>query len=78
MLSKIFSLLGVLIAAYCIFNAYTQKSAFVLGQETQPNYSPRYGTSVSGGYNSRGVWVYSSTSRSAYEGFQGGGPGVGK
>ncbi|MGK7933271.1 MAG: hypothetical protein AB4041_17825 [Microcystaceae cyanobacterium] len=75
---RFFNVLAVLVAVYGIFNAYSQKSAFHLGQETQPNYAPRYGTNVSGGYNSSGIWIYNSTTRSAYEGFQGGGPGVGK
>ena len=76
MLSKIFSFLAFLIAVYAVFNAYSQKSAFILGQETQPNYSPRHGTNLSGSYNSSGVWIFHSTTRSGYEGFQGGGIGV--
>ncbi len=78
MLSKIFSILALLIAGFAIFDAFTQKSAFILGQEKQPNYSPRYGTNLSGGYNRNRVWIYNSTTRSYYEGFQGGGPGSGK
>ena len=78
MLTKIFSGLAVLIATMAIIDGYTQKSAFVLGEEKQTNYSPRYGTRLSGGYNPSGVWIYNSTTRSYYEDFQGGGPGGGK
>ena len=78
MLSRVFSLLAIMIAAFAIYDGFRQKSAFILGQEKQTNYSPRYGTNLSGGYNSSGVWIYHSTTRTSYGEFQGGGPGGGK
>lgn len=78
MLTKIFAGLAVAIALIAIFDAYTQKSAFVLREDKQANYSPRSGTQLSGSYNRSGVWIYTTTTRSYYEDFQGGGPGSGK
>ena len=78
MLTKVFAGIGVLIALWSITDAYTQKSAFVLRQEKQANFSPRSGTGASGYYDNRGIWIFNSGSRSSYGGFQGGGPGSGK
>lgn len=78
MLIKIFSVLAAVIGGFAIFDAYTQKSAFILGQEKQPNYSPRYGTNLSGGYNPSRIWIYNSATRNYYQDFQGGGPSRGK
>lgn len=78
MLTKIFAGLAVFIAMIAIIDGYTQKSAFVLREKKQANYSPRYGTNLSGRYNSSGVWIYTSTTRGYYEDFRGGGPGRGK
>lgn len=77
MLTKVFAGIGVLMAIWSISDAYTQKSAFVLREEKQANFSPRRGTSASGYYNNGGTWIFYS-GRSSYGGFQGGGPGSGK
>ncbi|MEL6164953.1 MAG: hypothetical protein AAFR37_14770 [Cyanobacteria bacterium J06628_3] len=77
MLTKVFAGIAVFMALWSITDAYTQKSAFVLREEKQANFSPRRGTSLSGSYNSGGTWVFIN-SRSSYGGFQGGGPGSGK
>ncbi|MEM6755445.1 MAG: hypothetical protein AAF630_21035 [Cyanobacteria bacterium P01_C01_bin.38] len=77
MLTKVFAGIAVVIAIWSITDAYTQKSAFVLREEKQANFSPRHGTSASGYYDNRGVWIFNS-GRSSYGGFQGGGPGTGK
>ncbi len=78
MLTKIFAGIAVVLAIWSITDAYTQKSAFVLRQETQTNFSPRRGTTTSGYYDRNGVWIFHSGTRSSYSGFQGGGPGSGK
>ncbi len=78
MLAKVFAGVAVAIAVIAIMDGYTQKSAFVLGEEKQANYSPRHGTRLSGSYNRSGVWIYTNTTRSYYEDFRGGGPGSGK
>ncbi|MEM7556145.1 MAG: hypothetical protein AAF378_18995 [Cyanobacteria bacterium P01_A01_bin.84] len=78
MLTKIFAGLAAFMAFWSIYDSYSQKSAFVLRQEKQENFSPRYGTRSSGGYRG-GTWIfYQGGSRSGYEGFRGGGPGSGK
>lgn len=77
MLTKVFAAIGVLMAMWSITDAYTQKSAFVLREEKQANFSPRRGTGASGYYDNRGIWIFYS-GRSSYGGFQGGGPGSGK
>ena len=77
MLTKVFAGIAALMAIWSITDAYTQKSAFVLREEKQANFSPRRGTSASGYYNNRGIWIFNS-GRSSYSGFQGGGPGSGK
>lgn len=76
MLTKIFAGLAILVAASAIFNSYTQKSALVLREENQADFSPRNGTRLSGSYSRSGVWIYSNRSR--YDDFRGGGPGSGK
>ncbi|GAA6619522.1 hypothetical protein NUACC26_053350 [Scytonema sp. NUACC26] len=78
MFAKIFAGIAVLLALMSIIDSYSQKSAFVLREEKQENYAPRYETQLSGSYNSSGVWIYTSTTRSYYGDFQGGGPGSGK
>ncbi len=78
MLTKVFAGIGVLMALWSITDAYTQKSAFVLREEKQANFSPRSGTSASGYYDRNGTWIFYSSGRSSYGGFQGGGPGSGK
>ena len=77
MLTKIFAGLAVVIAASAVLNSYTQKSALVLREENQANFSPRNGTRLSGSYNRSGVWIFYSN-RSGYDNFRGGGPGSGK
>lgn len=76
MLTRIFAAVGIAFALAAIAASYTQRSAFYLGQENQPTYWPRHGTQLSGRYRS-GVWV-PLPGRTTYEGFQGGGPGLGK
>ena len=78
MITKIFAGIAALLAIWSITDAYTQKSAFVLRQENQSNFSPRRGTSQSGYYDRNGTWIFYSESRSSYSNFQGGGPGSGK
>ncbi|MEO1429625.1 MAG: hypothetical protein AAFS12_10325 [Cyanobacteria bacterium J06632_19] len=78
MLTKVFAGIAVLMAIWSITDAYTQKSAFVLREEKQANFSPRRGTRASGYYNNSGTWIFYSSERSSYGGFQGGGPGTGK
>lgn len=78
MLAKVFAGVAVFMAIWSITDAYTQKSALVLYEEKQTNFSPRRGTSVSGYYGNDGIWIFHSESRSSYGGFQGGGPGSGK
>lgn len=78
MFAKIFAGIAVALALMAITDSYTQKSAFVLREEKQENYLPRYGTQLSGSYDNRGIWIYTSTTRSYYGDFQGGGPGSGK
>ncbi|MEB3216182.1 MAG: hypothetical protein VKN72_08090 [Nostocales cyanobacterium 94392] len=78
MVAKIFAGIAVFIAIWSITDAYTQKSAFVLREEKQANFSPRRGTSLSGNYGRGGTWIFYSNERSSYSGFQGGGPGSGK
>lgn len=65
------------IIALMLYHSYQYKSAFILGQKEQNNYSPRHGTELSGQYYG-GVWHYNSTTRSSFGSFQGGGPGAGK
>lgn len=76
MLSKIYTVLALAIAIYILHAAYTNRSALVLRQENQPQYNPRYGTRIYGGYVG-GTWR-SSPSRSGYGSFRGGGSGSGK
>lgn len=76
MLTKLFSVATVGIVAASILAAYTQRSAFQLRQERQPNHWTRRGTRTSGRYRG-GVWVV-SPARSSYSGFRGGSLGVGK
>ncbi|MEM9926315.1 MAG: hypothetical protein AAF915_21615 [Cyanobacteria bacterium P01_D01_bin.50] len=75
MLSKIFAGIAVLMAIWSITDAYTHKSAFVLREEKQTNFSPRRGTTASGYYGNDGTWIFYSESRSSYSGFQGGSRG---
>lgn len=75
-MSKILTLLALTIASLTIYAGYTQRSALMLRQESQPLYWSRHGTSVSGRY-SRGSW-YASPDRATYGSFRGGGPGAGK
>lgn len=77
MLTKVFAGIAVFMALWSITDAYTQKSAFVLREEKQSNFSPRRGTSLSGSYSRGGGWIF-VPSRSSYGNFQGGGPGTGK
>ncbi len=77
MLSKVFAGIGLIMAIWSVSDAYTQKSAFVLREEKQANFSPRRGTSLSGSYGRGGTWIFIPT-RSSYGNFQGGGPGTGK
>ncbi len=76
MLTKLFSVATIGIVAASILAAYTQRSAFQLRQERQPNYWARRGTRTSGRYRG-GVWVV-SPARSSYSGFRGGSLGMGK
>lgn len=76
MLTKLFAVATVGIVAASILAAYTQRSAFQLRQERQPNHWRRRGTTTSGRYRG-GVWVV-SPARSSYSGFRGGSLGVGK
>jgi hypothetical protein len=78
MLVKILSAGTIIFAIATISAAMSSSSSLVL-HESNPgnNYSSRAGTNLSGRYDSQGVWVFYS-SRSSYEGFQGGGPGSGK
>ncbi len=77
MLTKIFAVLAVAIAASAIFNSYTQKSALLLREENQADFSPRHGTRLSGSYSRSGTWIFYSN-RSSYDDFRGGGPAAGK
>ncbi|MEM7578653.1 MAG: hypothetical protein AAF316_02185 [Cyanobacteria bacterium P01_A01_bin.80] len=77
MLTKVFAGIAVLMAMWSISDAYSQKSAFVLREKKQANFSPRYGTSLSGSYGNNGTWIF-VPGRSSYGSFQGGGPGTGK
>ena len=76
MLSRILALAALLITLMGIWAAYTQSSALLLRQETQPLYWPRYGTLLSGRYRNQS-WQ-ATPSRSSYGGFRGGGPSAGK
>ena len=76
MLSKLFAAVAVGVTAVTIGAAYTQRSAFQLRQEQQPNYWPRRGTVLSGRYRNR-VWVPLPL-RSTYGEFRGGSPSSGK
>ncbi|NJK29564.1 MAG: hypothetical protein HC851_15550 [Acaryochloris sp. RU_4_1] len=76
MLTKLFAVTTIGVVATSILAAYTQRSAFQLRQERQPNYWSRRSTTLSGGYR-RGIWVVSPT-RSSYGSFRGGSLGVGK
>jgi hypothetical protein len=76
MFTKILSTGTLLIAASTIYASIADTNALIIRQE-QSNYSPREGTNPSGSYRG-GVWIYTSTSRTSYENFQGGGPGSGK
>ncbi|GEM_PF-833020 len=78
MLTKVFAGIAVLMAIWSITDAYTQKSALILREEKQSNFSPRRGTSLSGSYGNNGTWIFYSETRSSYSNFQGGGPGSGK
>ncbi|MGV2826533.1 hypothetical protein [Myxosarcina sp. GI1(2024)] len=76
MLTKIYTVMALAIAIYILHAAYTNRSALVLRQQTQPQYNPRYGTRIYGG-SVGGVWQPSPT-RSSYGSFRGGGSGSGK
>lgn len=76
MLSKLFASVAMGVAIATILAGYTQRSALRLGQDKQPDYWPRRGTSLSGGYRG-GVWV-PLPSRRGFGGFRGGGPSAGK
>jgi hypothetical protein len=78
MLVKILSAGTIIFAIATISGAIRASSSLVLRESNPGNsYSSRAGTNLSGQYDSQGVWIFYS-SRSAYEGFQGGGPGSGK
>lgn len=77
MLTKIFAAAAVAIALLTTIAAYSQRSALVLREESQDQYWPRRGTSLSGTYRSDGAWQ-PLPNRSAYGSFRGGGPGSGK
>ena len=76
MLSKIYTLGSMAIAAWAINSAMSYPSAFVLRQENQSNYTSRRGSRMSGVYYG-GYWQ-SSPSRTEYPEFRGGGLGSGK
>jgi hypothetical protein len=76
MLTKLLVLAVLAIAVFTLAAAFTQRSAFVLRQETQPYYWSRHNTQTSGSY-SGGSWR-SNPVRTSYDQFRGGGPGVGK
>ncbi|MDX2245104.1 MAG: hypothetical protein NW224_30875 [Leptolyngbyaceae cyanobacterium bins.302] len=76
MLTKLFAVAVVAIAAITLTAGFTQQAALVLRQENQDNHWERHGTQASGTYRS-GVWVASPV-RSSYGSFRGGGPGAGK
>ncbi|BAZ05604.1 hypothetical protein [Calothrix sp. NIES-3974] len=79
MIAKIISAGTILFAMTTLHAGYVNKSALVLRDSNSTNsYSGRSGTRLSGSYNSSGVWIINSESRSSYENFQGGGPGSGK
>ncbi len=73
---KLFAVAAFLIASLTIWAGYTQQSALLLRQETQPFYWRRHNTSLSGRYRNN-VWV-ETPNRSSYGTFRGGGPSVGK
>ncbi|MBW4512486.1 MAG: hypothetical protein KME64_39250 [Scytonematopsis contorta HA4267-MV1] len=76
MITKILSAWILFIAGSAIHASFNPSSIIVLREEKQTNYSPRNGTNPSGSYRS-GIWIHTTT-RSTYQGFQGGGPGSGK
>jgi hypothetical protein len=76
MIPKILSAITVFLAASAIHASFNPNSVITLREEKQTNHSPRNGTNLSGSYRS-GVWIHTTT-RSTYQGFQGGGPGSGK
>lgn len=76
MLTKVFALIAIAIVGITLYSAYTQPSAFMLRQEQQALYWPRYRTSISGRYH-RGSWQ-PLPSRREFDTFRGGGPSVGK
>jgi hypothetical protein len=77
MVVKIFSVGTIIFAIANIAAGMSSSSSLVLRDSNTTNYYARSGTNLSGRYNSGGVWIFYS-SRSSYEGFQGGGPGSGK
>jgi hypothetical protein len=77
MLTKIFAAAAIAIALLTVIAAYSQRSALVLREESQEQYWPRRGTSLSGSYGSGGNWQ-PLPNRSTYGGFRGGGPSAGK
>ncbi|MEA5572954.1 hypothetical protein [Calothrix sp. UHCC 0171] len=77
MLVKILAVGTVIFVIANITAAASSSSSLVLRDSNTSKYSSRSGTNYSGRTNSNGVWIFYS-SRSAYEGFQGGGPGSGK
>ncbi|MBD1875765.1 hypothetical protein H6F75_19975 [Nodosilinea sp. FACHB-131] len=76
MLPKLAALGAFAIAILAIVGSYGQMSALRLGQQSQPLYWPHRSTRLSG-LRTNNTWK-PSPNRSAYEGFQGGGIGVGK
>jgi hypothetical protein len=77
MVVKIIAAGTVIFAIANIVAGVNSGSSLVLHDSNTGKYSSRSGTNYSGSTNSSGVWVFYS-SRSSYEGFQGGGPGSGK
>jgi hypothetical protein len=77
MIVKILAAGTVVFAIANIAAGVSSSSSLVLRDSNTGKYSSRSGTNYSGNTNSSGVWVFYS-SRSSYEGFQGGGPGSGK
>lgn len=75
-MTKLFAATALVISFGAIAASYTQPSALILRQETQPYYWPRHGTDLSGRYQGS-IWV-PLPSRTAYSSFRGGGPSTGK
>lgn len=77
MLSRLLGIAALLVAALSVLAAYTQRSAYSLGNEMQPHYWPRQQTVPSGHYRN-GVWISSPATRSDYSRFRGGSFAAGK